>query len=316
MKLLVKKPGLFSTIQDNGRMFYQKYGISQSGALDDYSYKISNMLVGNQLNEAVLELTLFGGEFEVIESGTIAITGADMSPKVNNKQVPMWETLELSKGDVLYLGFAKEGCRAYIALAGGIDVPIVLGSRSTYLRGKIGGLNGTILKEGDIISSFKTKAPSKKYRLPVEFIPKYTQDNVVRVVLGPQINYFTRNGVKTFLTEKFIFTNDINRMACRLDGVSIEHKISGNIVSDGTPNGAIQVPENGKPIILLNDRQTTGGYPKIACVITVDIQKIAQAKPGDTVRFKAISVSKAHFIYKNYLGNITLIRNVLNNFSI
>jgi biotin-dependent carboxylase-like uncharacterized protein len=316
MKLLVKKPGLFSTIQDKGRMFYQEYGISQSGALDDYSFKISNMLVGNEPDEAVLELTLFGGEYEVIESGRLAITGADMSPKVNNKQVPMWETLELSKGDVLYLGFAKKGCRVYIALGGGIDAPIVLGSRSTYLRGKIGGLNGTILKEGDIISSFKTKVISKKYRLPAEFIAKYMQDSIVRVILGPQINYFTRNGITTFLNEKFIFTNDIDRMACRLDGVSIEHKVSGNIVSDGTPNGAIQVPENGKPIILLNDRQTTGGYPKIACVITVDIQKIAQAKPGDTVRFKAISVPKAHFIYKNYLGNITLIHNVLNDFSI
>jgi biotin-dependent carboxylase-like uncharacterized protein len=315
MKLLVKKPGLFSTIQDNGRMFYQKYGISQSGALDDYSFKISNMLVGNNLDEAVLELTLFGGEFEVIEGGTIAIAGTNMSPKVNNKQVPMWETLELSKGDILSLGFAKEGCRAYIALGGGIDVPIVLGSRSTYIRGKIGGLNGAILKEGDIISSFKASPLSKKYRLPLEFLPKYLEDNTVRVVLGPQINYFTKKGAITFLTEKFIFTNDINRMACRLDGESIEHKGSGNIVSDGTPNGAIQVPENGKPIILLNDRQTTGGYPKIACVISVDIQKIAQAKPGDTVRFKAISVPKAHFIYKNYLNNITLIHTVLNNFS-
>lgn len=315
MKLLVKKPGLFSTIQDLGRKSYQKYGISQSGVLDEYAFVLANMLVGNNEKEAVLELTLLGAEFEVLEGGIISITGANMSPKVNNKTIPMWETIELTKGDTLSLGLAKEGCRTYIALGGGIDSIPILSSRSTYIRARLGGLRGDVIKEGDIIKS-KTCVCAKKYRLPGEFVPKYYKDNIVRVILGPQLNYFTKKGIETFLNEKFIFTNDINRMACRLDGPLIEHKLSANIISDGTPNGAIQVPANGKPIILLNDRQTTGGYPKIACAVTVDIQKIAQAKPGDTVSFKSISVLKAHLLYKNYLNNFNRIKNALNLFAV
>ncbi|PMP86700.1 MAG: KipI antagonist [Thermodesulfobium narugense] len=311
MKLLVKKPGLFSSIQDFGRKSYQKYGISQSGALDEYAFILANMLVGNDEKEAVLELTLLGAEFEVLEGGTISITGADMSAKINNKTVSMWETIELSKGDTLTFELAKKGCRTYIALGGGIDLIPILGSRSTYLRAKLGGLNGDIIKEGDVIRS-KTCLHKNKYRLPEEFIPKYSKDNIIRVILGPQLNYFTKKGIKTFLNEKFIYTNDINRMACRLDGPSIEHKLNANIISDGTPNGAIQVPADGKPIILLNDRQTTGGYPKIACVVTVDIQKIAQAQPNDTLSFKPISIIKAHLLYKNYLNNLTQIRKILN----
>lgn len=311
MKLLVRKPGLFSTIQDFGRNSYQKYGISQSGALDEYSFILANMLVGNDEKEAVLELTLLGAEFEVLEGGTISITGANMFAKVNNKTVPMWETIDLSKGDILSFGVAKEGCRTYIAIGGGIDSTPILGSRSTYIRAKLGGLNGNIIKEGDVITS-KACLHNNKYHLPEEFIPKYSKDNVVRVILGPQLNYFTEKGIRTFLSEKFIFTNDINRMACRLDGPSIEHKLSANIISDGTPNGAIQVPANGKPIILLNDRQTTGGYPKIACVVTVDIQKVAQAQPSDIISFKPISIVKAHLLHKNYLNNINRIKKVLN----
>lgn len=311
MKLLVKKSGLFSTIQDLGRKSYQKYGISQSGALDEYAFVLANMFVGNNEKEAVLELTLLGAEFEVLEGGIISITGANMFPKVNNKTVPMWETIELSQGDTLSLGLAKEGCRTYIALGGGIDSIPMLGSRSTYIRAKLGGLRGDVIKEGDIIKS-NTFLYTNKYHFPEEFVPKYSNNNIVRVILGPQLNYFTKKGIETFLNEKFIFTNNINRMACILDGPFIEHRLSANIISDGTPNGAIQVPASGKPIILLNDRQTTGGYPKIACVVTVDIQKIAQAKPNDTISFKAISVFKAHLLYKNYINNINQIKNILN----
>lgn len=313
MKLAVSKKGLYTTIQDNGRYLYQKYGISRCGALDDYAFRVANMLVNNELSEAVLELTLFGGVFEVLESGFISITGADMDPKINNKSAPMWETLELNKGDILSFKAARNGCRTYIAIAGGIDVPLVLNSRSTYIRGKIGGFNGSTLDEGDVISSMKKDYPSK-YILPSEFIPIYNQKNTARVIFGPQFGNFTRKGIETFLDEEYVFTNDINRMACRLEGSPIEHKYTANIISDGTPNGAIQVPENGKPIILLNDRQTTGGYPKIACIITTDIQKIAQAKPNDSISFKVISVSKAHLIYRNYINNLDRLKRILNVF--
>ncbi len=190
---------------------------------------------------------------------------------------------------------------------------MVLNSKSTYIRGKIGGLDGRALKEGDILACKKSNL-AYLYRLPTEFIPKYSQSKSVRVIIGPQSEYFTTKGVRTFLTEEYTFTSNISRMGCRLEGPIIEHKLGANIISDGTANGAIQVPQNGQPIILLNDRQTTGGYPKIACVITSDIPKVAQSKPGDKIKFKAVSIFRAHLIYRNYINTLNNIRNILNIF--
>ncbi len=271
------------------------------------------MLVGNDINEATIEMTLYGATIEVLEDAFLSITGADMNPKINNKSVPMWGTLEVKKGDILSFDLAKEGCRTYIAISGGIDVSIILNSKSTYIRGKIGGIDGRVLKEGDIITCRKNNL-EYLYRLPAEFLPKYSQSKSVRVILGPQSEYFTAKGIRTFLTEAYTFTNNISRMGCRLEGPIIEHKISANIISDGTANGAIQVPQNSQPIILLNDRQTTGGYPKIACVITSDLPKVAQSKPGDKIRFKPVSIFRAHSIYRNYINTLNNIRNILNIF--
>lgn len=306
----VIRPGMYTTIQDAGRYGYQKSGMPVAGAMDLFSLKVANILVGNKDDDACLETTLMGPELEFTGDAIIAVTGGNLTPKINDESINMWCTIRVSKGDVLSFGAVKSGCRSYIAVSGGMDVPIVMGSKSTYTRGKIGGVEGRILKSGDEIKIVQPgiNLSVGPLSLPSKFIPEYNSQIIARVVLGPQDDHFTQEGLNTFLSSKYQITNDSDRMGYRLTGPKITHNNGPDIISDGIVMGSIQVPGHGSPIIMMADRQTVGGYTKIATIITPDINSIGQLKPGDIIKFAAIDIKKAHDIYKDYINGLEELR--------
>ncbi len=290
MAIEVLNPGILTTIQDLGRYGYQRYGIPPAGAADQYALRLGNLLLGNDENEAGLEVTLLGPTLRFEEACWIAITGADLGARLNGVEVPLWETLQIAGGDLLSFRSPRKGMRAYITVAGGIDVPKVLGSKSTYLRAGLGGLEGRALKRGDRLN-IKPAAACKR-RLPQEYLPSYKL-KPIRVILGPQREHFTSEGIKTFLASEYEVLPESDRMGIRLKGPKIEHASAADIISEPVCTGAVQVPANGQPIVLLADRQTTGGYAKIATVISADIHKVAQAKPGDALSFEECALQEA-----------------------
>ncbi len=308
--------GFFTTVQDLGRYGSQKYGVPISGAMDLFSLKIANLLVRNNIAEAALEITGLGKvKLKFLTHTVIAITGADLGPVIDTSPAPMWKAQRVNRGEVLSFQDAKRGFRAYLAVTGGIDVPLVLGSRSTYLKANIGGLEGRTLRRGDKISSFLPQISLEKIvcrRLPDEFVPDLTDEVEIGVVMGPQDDYFTEQGIKTFLNSWYEVTTESDRVGYRLEGPIIPHKNKAEIISDAIPQGAIQVPGNGLPIILMADRQVTGGYPKIACVASVDIPRVAQLKPGDKIKFKQMDVKEAHKMLNEESEKLSTIENILN----
>ncbi len=298
--LKIINPGLLTTIQDYGRAGYQQDGMPVAGAMDSYAMQLANILTGNDRNDAVIEMTFLGAEIQFNLNTTIAITGADMSPRINGTSISMYKTVNVNKGDILKLVGATKGCRTYISISGGLDIPKIMGSKSTYLRAKIGGLQGRKLKAGDEIY-IKNNENTRKIgirEMPEEVIPDYKGTIIARVILGPEDDRFTDQGIKTFFQEEYKITNQSDRMGYRLEGKKIEHKNGADIISGGITLGAIQVPGHGQPIIMMADRQTTGGYTKIANVISVDIPYLAQLKPGDRIRFKKITLDEAHKLIK------------------
>lgn len=291
MAIEVLEPGLLTTVQDLGRHGFGRYGIPPAGAVDAYALRIGNLLLGNEEGEAGLEVTLVGPTLRFEEACWIAITGADLGARLNGEEIPLWETIPVANGDVLSFHSPKKGIRAYITVAGGIDVPVVLGSKSTYLRAGLGGLGGRALVQGDRLNIKPARACHR--RLPPEYVPSYKLDHI-RVVLGPQQERFTPDGVRTFFSSEYRVLPESDRMGLRLQGPKIEHTRGADIISEPVCTGAVQVPGNGQPIVLLADRQTTGGYAKIATVISVDLPNLGQAKPGDTISFEQVSLQEAH----------------------
>jgi biotin-dependent carboxylase-like uncharacterized protein len=292
----VVNSGIFDTIQDLGRFGFQQYGMIVSGAMDSYALRIGNRLLGNKENEAGIEISTPGLSLEVLSRTVIAITGANFDPTINNSPAPMWEAIEVKKGDIISFHQIKNGCRSYLLVAGGIDVPTVLGSKSTYVRGKIGGLKGMPLKKADIINIGKTNRELQNIigrKVLANNLPDYHEENKIRVILGPQDDYFTKDGLHDFLNSSYEITVNSDRMGYRLKGSKINSKNGSDIITDGIPLGSIQVPLDGMPIVMLADRQTTGGYAKIATVISVDVDKFAQMKPGDKVKFTRINLEEA-----------------------
>ena len=294
MSITVLNPGLLTTVQDQGRVGYQQFGVSVSGVMDPRSAALANILAGNDQGEAVLECTMMGPQLQFDKANVIAITGGDLGPTLDGKAVPNYQAVAVRAGQVLKFTAPKTGCRAFIAFAGGLDIPVTMGSRSTYMKAKIGGFQGRKLEKGDQIgfrAPVDTLPHMEDRALRPEFAPKpvYT----LRVVLGPQDDAFTDAGIDTFLSGTYTVTPEFDRMGCRLDGPAIAHKEGGDIISDGIAFGAIQVPSAGTPIIMLGDRQTTGGYTKIATVITADFRTLAQLKAGDKARFVKVPVEYA-----------------------
>ena len=305
MALEVLGGGMLTTVQDLGRYGYQRYGVPVAGAMDPFALQVANALVGNSLDEAALEITIVGPTLRATASCLIAVTGADLSFRVNGRPLPLWMAVFVRRGWIIEFGERERGCRAYLAVAGGVDVPPIMGSKSTYLRGGFGGFQGRALKEGDLIPLGQTALhlPSLAGR---EFqpgcIPNYSDSPEVRVVLGPQDDYFTEEGIATFLSSEYKVSPTSDRMGYRLQGPEIAHKGRADIISDGIALGSVQVPADKQPIVMMADRQTTGGYPKIATVISADIPLLAQCMPGaSTVTFKAVAVEEAQARYREMM---------------
>ncbi|HBM15597.1 MAG TPA: KipI antagonist [Lentisphaeria bacterium] len=290
------KPGTQTTIQDKGRYGFQSCGMVVSGVMDSFSHRVANLLVGNSFFEAVFEVCLSGLELEFQGICVIAITGANISPSLNGLTVPMWKSFLVKSNNNLSFGRVISGCRSYIAFAGGLEVPSVLGSKSSYAKANIG-----MQLTAETIIEVKTPKEFSKLAsriLPPAFIPIYKNEIALRVVIGSHKDYFTEDGIKKFFSSEYTVTKDCDRMGCRLEGEAIV-PIDSNIISDSITYGSIQIPQNGQPIIMCADRQTTGGYPKIATVITADLPLLAQAKPGNKISFSSISVSEAQQILRN-----------------
>lgn len=290
MKIHIVNPGPLTSIQDEGRFGYMEYGITSSGAMDQMAYEIANSLVGNKNGEAVLEATLMGPTIRIEGEGLMAFYGADMEAQSDDSLLERGKTYAVKDGQTITFSMAKSGVRLYIAFSGGIDVPVVMGSRSTNMKCQIGGFYGRKLQPGDVLETGKNyvneKKLFKKYIKPV----LYKDLIEISVIKGPQDDYFTDNGMATFLNTDYQVSPESDRMGIRLLGETIEGKTSMDIVSDGITFGSIQVTSKGLPIILMADHQTTGGYAKIATVISKDLYKLAQARPGNTVRFHLESV--------------------------
>lgn len=300
--------GILTTIQDSGRYGYQELGIPTSGVMDDYNYRLANILVGNKLDEAVLEMTYFGPILKFNEDLTLAITGSDMNPKINGQPAPMFETINVKAGDTLQFGKVNEGVRGYLAFGGSIDVPVVNGSKSTHIKTKMGGIDGRALKPKDTLNIVGSKDKTMR-RIPEKYLPKFNHCNLLRVVLGPQDDYFTEKGIHDlFRSGGYQVTKDFDRMGIRLKGTSIEHKETADIISDGTTFGSIQVPANGQPIILVADRQTTGGYTKIGNVITPDLHKLAQISFLDKILFQKVTIEEAQKATLDYRNKFETIK--------
>ena len=259
--------------------------------MDQYSYRIGNLLVSNSEGAASLEITLQGLIVEALIPVTVVITGADLSPYLDDSPAPQWVSFTLKKGETLNFKKRKKGLRAYLALRGGIDVPVVLGSKSTFIRGKI----GKPLLEGEIIDieDFPVTSLTNKGPLPEECIPSFGHGDPIRVLMGPQEDYYTPKGIETFLTSFYKITSQADRMAYRTEGPPVEIAKGPGIISEPIPRGAVQIPGDGQPIILLRDAQVTGGYAKIATVIKADMDRLGQMMPGDRIRFQKIKRDEA-----------------------
>ncbi|MEE9365776.1 MAG: biotin-dependent carboxyltransferase family protein [Dehalococcoidales bacterium] len=307
----VIQPGPLTTVQDLGRFGYQQYGVPTSGALDSYAFRIGNLLVGNREGAASLEITLFGCQLRALQDTKVAITGANLAATINGEPAPAWESRLIKSGDVISFSRLDSGCRACLAIAGGIDVPEVMKSASTYIKAVIGGLSGRPLRSGDTLKAHESTASAPVTRLPSEYMPAYESRVTLRVILGPQDDCFTEEGIHTLLSSEYTVSTQADRMGYRLEGPRIEHRGDADIISDGIPLGAVQVPGDGLPIILLADRQTTGGYSKIATAISIDIPKVAQAKPGDKIKFTPVTEEQAVALLKKYEQQMATIKSIL-----
>ena len=299
MGIVFNKGGFFTTVQDYGRMGYQNLGFHVCGVMDRHSYWVANLLVDNTDLEAVLEFTINGPTLYFTSDTVICITGGDFDPKINGESIPMYTAVEAHKGDELEMGFCRSGTWGYIAFAGGLDVPVVMGSRSTDIKCRLGGYDGRPIRDGDeieFLSNVKSLHLMSERHLER---PEYDADVVeLRVTMGPQDDHFTREGLHTFLLGEYTVTSQCDRMGYRLEGPVIEHnELGADIISDGIAKGAIQVPSSGQPIIMMSDRQTLGGYTKIANVISVDISKVAQCRYPQKVKFMRVSIEEAQRIY-------------------
>ncbi|MDR7857516.1 biotin-dependent carboxyltransferase family protein [Tissierella sp.] len=310
-KIRIIKSGTFTTVQDKGRWGYEGFGISVAGSMDDFASRVANILVGNPEDSAVLESTFLGPEIIFDCDEIISITGGNMSPRINGEPIPKWTSIKVKEGDILSFSPASSGFRSYISFSRGLDIPEIMASRSTFTRGKLGGYKGRKLENGDEINLGNGELSNTGSYLASSFIPLYGKEKEIRVIMGPQDDYFTKKGIETFLSSKYTISSQADRMGYRLNGPQIEHISGADIISDGIVFGSIQVPGHGFPIIMMADRATTGGYTKIATVITPDLSVLAQMRPGDSINFTAISLKEAHRLYREYENRFKEIKSIV-----
>ena len=299
--IMVVKPGWLTTVQDLGRYGSQQYGMPVSGAMDRRSSTIANRLVGNCDLDAVLEITFKGPELLFAHEAVIAVTGADLTPSVNDISIPLWTNLLVLAGSRLTFGARHTGARCYLAIAGGIDVPMVLRSRSTHLSSRTGGVKGRALAQGDVLVGGVLSSHQRTTiwrSLPEQLHPAYSNNTTLRIVPGPQRSSFSEQTLDVLVTNPYRLTSQSDRMGYRLDGPKLAHAGLGHHISDGTAIGALQVPPDEQPILLMVDRHTTGGYPTIAVVISTDLHLAGQLVPGDTVTFRMTTLPEAQALMK------------------
>ena len=296
--LEILSPGLMTTVQDDGRYGYQAYGVSPAGPMDARAFHLANLLAGNAQNTAALELCVTGPEIRVNKNTTVALCGADFGMRIDGVPVPSYAGVPVQKGQVISFTPAKRGRYGYLAFRGGIYVPEVMGSRATLMKNQLGGLSGRKLVAGDELKlGFGLLAGGALRSLPPE-VPAAKEETVtLRVVKGPQDDMFTKESLRYFFNHGAVVTDACDRQGARLQARPLEFTGAKDIVSDGISFGAIQVPGDGQPILLLSDRQTTGGYAKLGTVITADLGKAGQLMPGQQVRFVEVSPETAELIY-------------------
>ena len=304
--LLVKSCGPMTSIQDAGRIGWQRFGVSSSGAMDRLALAAANALVGNAPGAAGIEFMLMGGSFAA-EGGSvrIAVAGAPCAVTADGKPLAPMTSLTLHASETLTVGPAQSGVYAYLAVAGGLALTPQLGSLSLQPRAGIGGLGGRALQPGDHLPLVLAEAPAVP-ELALDSVPLDPRSSV-RVVLGPQDDYFTKDGIETFLSSAYAVSREADRMGYRLTGPKIAHARGFNIVSDGIVTGSVQVPGSGEPIVMMADRQTTGGYPKLATVVSADLRLVAQRRSGEAIRFAAVSIEEAQAIARERAEAIRLL---------
>lgn len=315
MSLMMLKSGLLTTVQDTGRYGYQKDGIVVGGAMDTVALRIGNLLAGNPEKAAALEITLSGPRIQFTEDHLIALTGADLSATINGVPFKMWRPAFVKKGSILAFGTPEAGCRSYLTVSGGIEVPKILGSYATYVRAGFGGFKGRALKDGDVIpvttcvskySDFRQHLADSMHLLEQvqvswsiapHLYPHYIPAPAIKALKGPEYDLFTEES-RTYLWEnEFIISPQSDRMGYRLQGSSLNLKEPADMLSGAVTFGTIQVPPEGNPIVLMADHQTTGGYPRIAQVITADLPLLAQLVPGSRLRFEEVALEQAQRLY-------------------
>ena len=288
----VLSPGLFTTIQDLGREGFGPLGVSASGAADALALRIGNRLVSNADNAAALEMTLLGGTFLFPEGAAIALTGSDFGASLGGAPVPLWTSIEVAPGLILRLESTRSGARCYLCVHGGIAVPFFLGSASTHILSGLGGLDGRPLRKGDALQIGTSSAGFRLDALTPDALRSLSPRKTLRVTPGPQSEWFPATERQKFYAGAYRVSEESNRMGLRLEGppiaLSPEHS-SGGMITEGVALGAIQIPEGGQPIILFVEQQTTGGYPKIANVISADLPSVGQLRPRDEIRFELVS---------------------------
>jgi len=296
--LEIISPGMMTSVQDLGRYGYGRFGVAPSGALDSYALRVANLLVGNREDQAGLETMLLGPGIRVLTDVVIAVTGGDLQPRRNRQPIEMWRSHAFKKDDVLSFGSAVSGFRVYIAVAGGIGVPQVMGSRSTNLPSGFGGHQGRTLKREDILVCDEPCRPGNDAgrKFNPDWIPSYSDKWKLHVVWGPQDGQFPDDSRHAFLNGIYTMSQDSDRTGIRLEGPKVLCKpdMEASIISEGVISGSIQIPGDGKPIIILGET-VTGGYRKIATVISADRPLLGQIKPGDGIQFEAVSLNEAYF---------------------
>ncbi|OCA81454.1 KipI antagonist [Bacillus sp. FJAT-27225] len=328
--ITVVKPGLLTSVQDMGRFGYQKYGVIASGVMDQLAHRVANILVGNKDNEPTLEITLLGPVLRIGMDCLISICGGDLSPTINRQPVRTWRTIFVKKGSELRFGPAVTGTRVYLAVAGGITVQEVMNSKSTYLRAGIGGYEGRALQPGDVI---KFATPGGLSTAMIEYlagqtgnkpfaemdwsitsnlIPIHRRDMPIRVIKGKQYHLFDEESKRKIFSERFEVSPQSDRMGYRIKGPVLRLEVPQELISEAVSFGSIQVPAEGNPIVLLADRQTTGGYPKIGQIASVDLLLIAQAKPGDYITFKHVTHEEAQRLFLEREENLKQLKSGIN----
>ena len=315
MGLKIISSGLLSTVQDLGRYGYQKEGVNVSGAMDAFALRVGNLLVGNAEDAAGIEATFLGPRIRFETDQLIAITGGNLSPAINGEAVKMWRPILVTQGSQLDFGAPALGCRAYLAVSGSFDIARVLGSLSTYLRGEFGGLKGRALKAGDCIPCPGPTARGQalvqhlargaqpaawlqaRWTPAPQLFPHLEETQTIRAIKGPEYALFEEKSHQDFWQQEFIVTSDSDRMGYRLHGPALSLTRDKEMVSSAVTFGTIQVPADGHPIALLADHQTTGGYPRLAQVITADFSKLAQVPLGKKIRFQEVSLEEAQYLY-------------------